>query len=666
MADATLLVEIKTNIASLKAGLSEAESVVKSGTGGFQNYGKVSTSALKSAEKGSQELKKSIEAASHEVTAIGGVFGNMARASRGIGGIFTASGAAEAVAGIAGIGVALAGLAQHTADEAIELQHLSSTTGVSVEALGAMKAGLERAGVSGDLLRRGLPRLEEKIFTAAEQSKEARDAFSILGLQTDKWSKQLPSLVEVLSKVNQGLSTHRLNAAQAAAVSEVFGLRTQELAAALPAMMSGLKDPALLEFGKRMQAAVGAAEEFKKEEAIISEEITEAGIPVLRWLIEVFENLASTVRMVGIVFKDMFVRPFTIGIEGVKGALEALQHGDIKAAYASLAQANKDSATILSKTWADLRKEADDTAMHVATIMAGRGPGGPPTKQVLPTGFGEGKKEKDPSKAEERLRRSAEKGIEAVARANTKADMIVEKSQDKEFAERLNAEIRTEQLWDKLYAKAEAIENKKIALIEKDSKKQEDEVARTEQRKAKTVADKTRQTTAEIQRAMYERYGFQNLLAEKGNQLIQNSAAEAIKWATLKLSGQLTEDKKSQFSSAKAGAAYAAKHLPFPINLVAAGVTFAALMSFDKGGVVPQTSLSMVHRNEMVLPPNLSEFVQRSAARASGQGEAGPGVHFNYSPRVNAIDGESAGRFLDKHGDFILNNLLRKMRSKNM
>jgi hypothetical protein len=667
MADAVLLVEIKTQIAGLKAGLTEAENLVKSNTGSFQNLGKASTGALKSAEKSSQELRKGIEAASHEVTALGGTFGQMARASRGIGGIFTASGAAEISAGIAGVGIALLGLASHTAGEVIELQHLSTTTGVSVEALGAMKAGLERAGVSGDLLRRGLPRLEEKIFTAAEQSKEARDAFAILGLQTEKWSKQLPDLVTVLSTVNKGLSTHRLNAAQAAAVSEVFGLRTQELAAALPAMMNALKDPATLEFGRRMQDAVGAAEEFKKEEAILSEEITEVGVPVLQMLIKAWEYLKAGVRETGMVIQG-FGATFLISMKASVNAIDDLAHGRFRDAIKTMEQSTKDMAEVAHEMWANMQKDADDTAAHIAGVMAGRGPGGPPTRQVLPVGFGEGKGKKDT--AEKKYR-------EQVLR-----DMVKQ-------SERIAAEMKKAQAQlqpaagggpGPLVAKgaggmveAEKAQWKEINLIVKQGLDQEEKLReksvqdakRTEQQKEEAVRSAAERTTAEIQQAESTRYGFRNLFAEKANALIQKGVGMAISWAYKKLVAQIAADKLSQASSAGKGAAKAGSDLPFPVNLIAAATTFSSLMAYEKGGIIPATSLSMVHKNEMILPRHISEFVQRSAARGAGEG-GGAGLNVNFHQTIHAMDSSGVSDVLNKNSSIVFSVLQRELRKRNL
>jgi hypothetical protein len=61
----------------------------------------------------------------------------------------------------------------------------------------------------------------------------------------------------------------------------------------------------------------------------------------------------------------------------------------------------------------------------------------------------------------------------------------------------------------------------------------------------------------------------------------------------------------------------------------------AAIMAFDQGGIVPATDIAMLHKNEMVLDPNLSGFVQSAAAMASGQKGGGNSSTFNINQTHN-------------------------------
>ncbi len=63
----------------------------------------------------------------------------------------------------------------------------------------------------------------------------------------------------------------------------------------------------------------------------------------------------------------------------------------------------------------------------------------------------------------------------------------------------------------------------------------------------------------------------------------------------------------------------------------AAIAAYAAVMAFEKGGIVPDTGLALLHPREMVLPAPISESVQKMAA---GGGGRGGGTH-HYHVSVN-------------------------------
>jgi hypothetical protein len=81
--------------------------------------------------------------------------------------------------------------------------------------------------------------------------------------------------------------------------------------------------------------------------------------------------------------------------------------------------------------------------------------------------------------------------------------------------------------------------------------------------------------------------------------------------------------------------------LPFPINVAVApevaAAAFAAVMAFEQGGIVPATSMAMVHRGEMVLPAHISQSVQQMAAGGGG-GSAPMHIHFHGDPSKSAQD----------------------------
>lgn len=96
--------------------------------------------------------------------------------------------------------------------------------------------------------------------------------------------------------------------------------------------------------------------------------------------------------------------------------------------------------------------------------------------------------------------------------------------------------------------------------------------------------------------------------------------------------GQVTADAGV---AGAAGFASVMEALPFPANISTApaiAATAAAqtlsYAAFQEGGIVPKTGFAMIHQQEMVLPKNISTFIQSAAAGASGAtGAAGlPGL----------------------------------------
>jgi hypothetical protein len=101
-----------------------------------------------------------------------------------------------------------------------------------------------------------------------------------------------------------------------------------------------------------------------------------------------------------------------------------------------------------------------------------------------------------------------------------------------------------------------------------------------------------------------------------------------------------------------------------PIAAAGSFAAVAAFESFDQGGIA-SGGLSVVHAREMVLPANLSDFVQKAAANSSGDAE-GKGHTFNYSPNVNAIDRNGMQDALKEHGEFMFTMWRQQMRNRSI
>jgi hypothetical protein len=122
---------------------------------------------------------------------------------------------------------------------------------------------------------------------------------------------------------------------------------------------------------------------------------------------------------------------------------------------------------------------------------------------------------------------------------------------------------------------------------------------------------------------------------------------------------------KNKLLSAKTAAAKAMEGAPFPLNIPLAIAAFAATMSFAHGGIADQDGGAMIHKREMVLPPHISDFVQKAASKDVGGGQGG-GDHFHYSPTVQAIDRNGMEDALKEHGDTMFSVWKEQMRNRNI
>jgi hypothetical protein len=108
-------------------------------------------------------------------------------------------------------------------------------------------------------------------------------------------------------------------------------------------------------------------------------------------------------------------------------------------------------------------------------------------------------------------------------------------------------------------------------------------------------------------------------------------------------------------------------------NLLSGGGLFGnllkglgALFSFEKGGIVPSaaggwmvpnTSLALLHTNEMVLPANISQGLQSMIAG----GGAAPSVNATFA--VSAMDAQSVATFFKNNGATLVAALNQAMRN---
>jgi hypothetical protein len=167
--------------------------------------------------------------------------------------------------------------------------------------------------------------------------------------------------------------------------------------------------------------------------------------------------------------------------------------------------------------------------------------------------------------------------------------------------------------------------------------------------------------------SQFLRMGEQYVAMQVRNMIVQRMAETNQVTASLEaaaLSKSTAMEEQLAFAKAAAAKAYSAlADIPVAgpaLGAAAAAGTFSFLMAFDKGGIMPQDNIAMLHKNEMVLPPDLSSFVQNAAARSSGQAPAG--MTFNFSHSVSAVDAQGVGDVLRAHEALIQRAVYRSMR----
>lgn len=157
---------------------------------------------------------------------------------------------------------------------------------------------------------------------------------------------------------------------------------------------------------------------------------------------------------------------------------------------------------------------------------------------------------------------------------------------------------------------------------------------------------------------------------EIGLQYAESKAAMAILDA-LGLGEKKTKNASEAQSSTATAAANTLADVPFPANIPAAAAVHAAgeafvaeSLSAEHGAVLPNRDMFVhTHPQEMILPQNISNFIQRAAANASGGGMGG---HMLFAPTIHAVDAAGVDRVLEKHSDRFFKKFEAHMRRRNL
>lgn len=127
------------------------------------------------------------------------------------------------------------------------------------------------------------------------------------------------------------------------------------------------------------------------------------------------------------------------------------------------------------------------------------------------------------------------------------------------------------------------------------------------------------------------------------------------------------KDTRTAYSTAKSAFQWATDHDLFPLAPVIAAGAFASVMAIGsaEGGqyLVPGDQLTMLHRNEMVLPAGVADRM-RGVIDGGGGGVGGISVIVNHS--VSAVDAESFRTHIRRHGNMIGNEVARVLKKRGL
>jgi hypothetical protein len=143
--------------------------------------------------------------------------------------------------------------------------------------------------------------------------------------------------------------------------------------------------------------------------------------------------------------------------------------------------------------------------------------------------------------------------------------------------------------------------------------------------------------------------------------VVMSATKESVDEAQAKKSGL-----RAAYDAAKKAWAWASDKIsPFVAPVIAAA-TFAGVEAFGsaEGGqyIVPGNQLTMLHRNEMVLPAGVADRMR--GVIEGGGGGGGVTVVVNHS--VNAVDAESFQQVIRRHGNIIGNEVARVLKKRGM
>lgn len=208
--------------------------------------------------------------------------------------LFVASSAAMVTA-ITGIGTALFGLAKETAEYGSNIKDLADKTGVSTEALSALKVAADESGSSLEEVANKTVKFSKLVGDAAEGSKQAKESLIRLGVDPQEAMNDLDAALE---KVFKRINDAKSGVEQTKLATEAFGKAGADIIPVIKSFNGNMGD--LIDKAEKLgvvfdQKAADAADEFGDSLDDLSFQIKGVGITIGNELIPAFTELVRTV-----------------------------------------------------------------------------------------------------------------------------------------------------------------------------------------------------------------------------------------------------------------------------------------------------------------------------------------------------------------------------------
>jgi len=255
------------------------------------------------------------------------------------------------VGGLIGAGF-LVHYTEQLKESELQMKRLSDITGISVSQIAQFRLAMEELGVPTENLSRVLLHVTETMKEAAEGSKTDVIAFNQLGISTDNWSKGLPNVMDTLLKISDHLHDYKGNADDAAATTQILGLRMGlELAGGMAVGSKAIRErmDANKALGDETEKNVTDAQKLQEAEAELSARIQEALLPLLGVFANVLDGLMVFWAAIKADWTEL-VAIITMGAADVIGAIVTMGH------------AIKDALTF---NWAGLKGDWDNYLGYV-------------------------------------------------------------------------------------------------------------------------------------------------------------------------------------------------------------------------------------------------------------------------------------------------------------